>query len=82
MKLKSYHANVNFRSEGIPYESNQTSVFMKVLPRRFLECNSQAMFVNNLKDRPHKKIQYVQKRIRKWEQRPQKWYVRSKCFKR
>jgi len=41
------------------------------------DWSKRSIIMGSIGDCPKKKIQYVQKRIRAWNERPQKWYLRS-----
>lgn len=41
------------------------------------DWSKRSIIMGSLGDCPNKKVQYVQKRVRSWNERPQKWYLRS-----
>jgi hypothetical protein len=41
------------------------------------DWSRRSIIMSSIGDSPRRKIQYVQKRVRAWNERPQKWYLRS-----
>lgn len=41
------------------------------------DWSKRSIIMGSLGDCPKKKVEYVQKRVRAWNERPQKWYLRS-----
>lgn len=45
------------------------------------DWSMRSLIMGSIGDCPRKKIHYVQKRIRTWDEKPQKWYLRSHCLR-
>ncbi|GEM_PF-3225883 len=41
------------------------------------DWSRRSIIMSSMQDRPNKRVKDVQKRIRSWKERPQKWYLRS-----
>ncbi len=45
------------------------------------DWSRRSIIMGSIGDSPRRKVQYVQKRVRTWHERPQKWYLRSSIIR-